>query len=100
MECENAMIILKKLFDLKRSGFVNLCQGRCMLALTFLAHATVSFLGSMAGSATVPSFSSAFSNSGTVAAGKCCLDHSKSFALRLFTLSKRKNFGPISNGNT
>ena len=71
-----------------------------MLALTFLARATVFFLGSMAGSATVPSFSSAFSNSGTVAAGKCCLDHSKSFAFRTFTLSKRKNFGPFSNGNT
>ena len=70
-----------------------------MLALTFLVRETVFFGGLMAGSATVPSFSSPFFNSGTVAAGKCVLDHSKSFAFRTFTLSKRKNFVPFSNGN-
>ena len=37
------------------------------------------------------SFSSAFSNSGLTAAGKCCLDHSKSFALGAFSSSTRRN---------
>ena len=52
----------------------------------------------MAGSATVAT-SSVFSDSGTIAAGKCCFEHSKSLAFRTFKLSIRKKRMSFSGVN-